>query len=143
MVLEYRKRKMTEKTKSVLKSSQLDVLETDCNLILEYKGVKFVGVINFLGNLIAGGFKKGITSMGNENTRHMMYMQLKLDLAMRQDYDKLFGPVDYVKSRRAKFTKVSMPVNKYMILLITKNGINCESIIKKTSTVFKSSLGGF
>jgi len=134
---------MTDTKKSILQSSQLSALEDDCDLILNNNGVKFVGVINYLGNLIAGGFKKGMIPMGNENTRKMMYMQLKLDLSMRQDYDELFGPVDYVISKRGKITKISMPINKHMIILIIKNGMNYESIIKKTNTAFKSSLGNF
>ena len=134
---------MTEKKISVLESFQVSRLETDCNLILSHSGVKFVGVINYLGNLIAGGFKKGTTPLGDENTRRMMYMQLRLDLSMRQEYDELFGPVDYVISKRGKITKISMPVNKHMIILIIKNGINYESVIKKTNSIFKSSLGSF
>ena len=81
--------------------------------------------------------------MGNENMKRMMYMQLKLDLNMRKDYDKLFGPVDYVVSKRGKVTKISIPAKKDMIMLITDNDINYESIIQKTKTVFESSLGGF
>ena len=134
---------MTEKKISVLESLQVSHLETDCNLILRHSEVRFVGVINYLGNLIAGGFKKGITPMGNENTRRMMYMQLRLDLSMRQEYDELFGPVDYVVSKRGKITKISMPVNKHMIILIIKKGTNYEPIIKKTNSIFKSSLGSF
>ena len=134
---------MTKKELTILQSSQLDNLETDCNLILEYNGVMFVGVINYLGNLIAGGFKKGITPIGDENMRRMMYMQLKLDLTMRKDYDELFGPVDYVISKRGKITKISIPIKKHMIVLITAKGINYESIIKKTGNVFKHSLGDF
>lgn len=136
-------RNMIDKNKSILQSSQLETLEDNCNLILNDSRVKFVGVINYLGNLIAGGFKKGIPPMGNANTRKMMYMQLRLDLTMRQDYDELFGPVDYIVSKRGKITKISMPVNKHMIVLITKNSVNCESIIKKAKIVFKSSLGSF
>lgn len=132
---------MAEKKISVLESSQVSRLETDCNMILSHRGVRFVGVINYLGNLIAGGFKKGITPMGSENTRRMMYMQLRLDLSMRQEYDELFGPVDYVVSKRGRITKISMPVNKHMIILIIKNGINYESIIKKTNSIFQFSLG--
>ena len=60
---------------------------------------------------------------------------------MRKDYDELFGPVDYVISKRGKITKISMPIKKHMIVLITAQGINYESIIKKTSNVFKNSLG--
>ena len=134
---------MSSKELTILSSSQLNILETNCNLILEYSGVMFVGVINYLGNLIAGGFKKGITPMGNENTRRMMYMQLKLDLTMRKDYDELFGPVNYVMSERGKITKISMPIKKHMIVLITDRNIDCKSVIKKTRNIFKSSLGGF
>ena len=134
---------MTRKELSILQSSQLNILETSCNIILEYNGVKFVGVINYIGNLIAGGFKKGIDPIGNENIRRMMYMQLKLDLNMRKDYDELFGPVDYVLSKRGKITKISMPIEKYMIVLIIDKDMNHELIIKKTNTLFKSSLGNF
>jgi len=139
----YHVKKMIDTRKSILQSSQLSTLEDNCDLILNNNGVKFAGVINYLGNLIAGGFKKGVIPIGNENTRKMMYMQLRLDLSMRQDYDELFGPIDYVVSKRGKITKISIPVNKHMIILIIKNGMNYESIIKKTTTVFKSSLGSF
>ena len=132
---------MAKKELTILQSSQLNILENNCNLILEYDGVKFVGVINYMGNLIAGGFKEGITPIGDENMRRMMYMQLKLDLTMRKDYDEFFGPVDYVVSKRGKITKISIPVKKHMIVLITNKNINYESVIKKTSNIFKSSLG--
>ncbi|MEK0344350.1 MAG: DUF6659 family protein [Nitrosopumilus sp.] len=134
---------MTRKKLTILQSSQLNILENNCNLILKYNVVKFVGVINYLGNLIAGGFKKGITPMGNENIRRMMYMQLKLDLTMRKDYDEFFGPVDYVVSKRGKITKISIPIKKYMIVLIISKDMNYESVIKKTDNIFKSSLGDF
>ena len=134
---------MTSKKLTILQSSQLADLETNCNLILEYDGVMFIGVINYLGNLIAGGFKKGITPMGDENMRRMMFMQLTLDLSMRKEYDELFGPVDYVVSTRGKITKISIPMKKHMIVLITDKGINYESVIKKINNVFRNSLGDF
>ena len=132
---------MTRKELTILQLSQLNILENNCKLILEHNGVKFVGVINYLGNLIAGGFKKGIILMGDENMRKMMYMQLKLDLTMRKDYDEVFGPVDYVLSKRGKITKISIPMKKHMIVLITDKGINYELVIKKINNVFKNSLG--
>ena len=134
---------MTSKKLTILQSSQLADLETHCNLILEYDGIMFIGVINYLGNLIAGGFKKGITPMGDENMRRMMFMQLTLDLSMRKEYDELFGPVDYVVSKRGKITKISIPMKKHMIVLITDKGINYESVIKKINNVFRNSLGDF
>ena len=62
---------------------------------------------------------------------------------MRKDYDEFFGPVDYVVSKRGKITKISIPIKKYMIVLIINKNINYESVIKKTGNIFKSSLGDF
>ncbi|MDH3779482.1 MAG: hypothetical protein OES15_01370, partial [Nitrosopumilus sp.] len=83
---------------SILSSRKLAKIEKKCNQILKNDNIKFVGVINSLGNLIAGGFKKDTTMIGTENLQKMMYMQLKLDLDMRKDYDELYGPVSYVLS---------------------------------------------
>ena len=85
---------------SLLAASKIAKLEKNCNHILEHDDVKFVGVINKLGNLVVGGFNKKMKPVGTEQTWKMMYMQLKLDIEMRKDYDELFGPVSYVVSKR-------------------------------------------
>jgi len=84
----------------------------------------FVGVINNLGNLIAGGFGDDVEPLGNKDIRKMMYMQLKLDLKMREAYDELYGPVRYVVSKRRDTKKITIPVGNYMILTIAQ--INFE-----------------
>ena len=104
---------------SVLPSRKITKIEKKCNQILKNDNIKFVGVINSLGNLIAGGFKKDTTMIGTENLQKMMYMQLKLDLDMRKEYDELYGPVSYVLSKRRHAEKFTIPIGNYMILLIT------------------------
>jgi len=59
---------------SVLPSRKLAKIEKKCNQILKNDNIKFAGVINSLGNLIAGGFKKDTTMIGTENLQKMMYM---------------------------------------------------------------------
>ncbi len=115
---------------TILTKSKLEVLENCCNGILEQKGVKFIGVINALGNLIAGGFRKEIEPVGTIDKRKMMYMQLKLDLNMRNEYDDLFGPVRYVSSKRRDAEKISIPIGNYMVLLITEINFEDEKINK-------------
>ena len=124
---------------SVLTASKIAELEKACSLILENDDVKFVGVINNLGNLTAGGFSKKMKPVGSEQTWKMMYMQLKLDIEMRKDYDELFGPVSYVISKRRDVEKMSIPVGSYMILVITK--LNFEiAKIEEIIAAFKSIL---
>ncbi|WP_420544619.1 DUF6659 family protein [Nitrosopumilus sp.] len=124
---------------SVLTASEIAELEKECSLILENDDVKFVGGINNLGNLIAGGFSKKMKSVGSEQTWKMMYMQLKLDIEMRKDYDELFGPVRYVISKRRDVEKISIPVGSHMILVITKLNFEIAKIEEIIAT-FKSIL---
>lgn len=125
---------------SVLDASKVTELENKCNSILENNDVKFVGIINKLGNLTAGGFNRGMKPVGSEQTWKMMYMQLKLDIEMRKDYDGLFGPVSYVISKRRDVEKISIPIGTYMILLITELNFDIAKIENIIST-FKSIMG--
>lgn len=125
---------------STLPDSKLQEMEKNCNRILEDGNIEFIGVINNIGNMIAGGFRKGVVPVGTEEMRKMMYMQLKLDLNMRKDYDILYGPVSYVVSKRSKAEKISIPIGNYMILLITNLNFNNDSKIKEITSIFKSSL---
>ena len=127
---------------SLLPSNKLAEIEKNCNLILENDNVTFIGVVNSLGNLIAGGFKKNTTIIGTEDMRKMMYMQLKLDLDMRKDYDELYGPVSYVISKRSHAEKISIPIGNYMILLITELNFD-PAKIDEVILVFKSILKNY
>ncbi|WP_316504255.1 DUF6659 family protein [Nitrosopumilus sp.] len=128
---------------TVLHSSNLNRLEEECNTILENDKIKFVGVINSLGNLIAGGFRKGIVQVVTDEVQKMMYMQLKLDLNMRKEYDELFGSVNYVVSNRKNADKISIPIGTYMILVITETNFDHELTIKKITSTFKPILDNY
>ncbi|MDH3766109.1 MAG: hypothetical protein OER82_09915 [Nitrosopumilus sp.] len=126
---------------SILSSRKLAKIEKKCNQILKNDNIKFVGVINSLGNLIAGGFKKDTTMIGTENLQKMMYMQLKLDLDMRKDYDELYGPVSYVLSKRRHAEKFTIPIGNYMVLLITGPNFDhakLEEVISVFNSIMKN-----
>lgn len=123
----------------VLTASKISELEKNCNLILEDDNIKFVGIINNLGNLVVGGFHKNMKTIGNEQTWKMMYLQLKLDIEMRKDYDELFGPVSYVISKRRDVEKISIPIGSYMALLITESNFEITKI-ETIISIFKSIL---
>ena len=125
---------------SILPDSKLQEIEKKCKMILENDHIEFIGVINNMGTLIAGGFRKGVVPVGTEEVRKMMYMQLKLDLNMRKDYDSLYGPVSYIVSKRRDVEKISIPIGNYMILLIANLNFNDDLKIKEIMSIFKSSL---
>ena len=111
-------------------------LEEACKNILEIPKIRFAGVLDKMGNRIAGGFKEGIQSYLEDKENRMMYVQLTLEYLMRKDFDRGLGPIDYIASRRGKVTMISIPTKEYLILISAQRGINVEDVIKKVNSSF-------
>lgn len=113
-------------------------LEESCKKILALEKIRFAGVLNNMGNHIAGGFKEGITSYLGDRENHMMYVQLTLEYLMRKDFDTELGPIDYIASRRGKVTMISIPTKEYLILISAERDVNVEEVIQKVNSAFTS-----
>jgi len=118
---------MVEKIKS---------LDESCKKVLELPLVRFVGVLDKMGNRIAGGFKEGVSSYLIHPDSSRMYIQLTLEYLMRKDFDKELGPVDYIASRRGKVTMISIPTDEYLVLISAQRDIDVETVIKKVNNAF-------
>ena len=113
-------------------------LEESCKKILAIEKIRFVGVLNNMGNQIAGGFKEGITSYLGAQANQMMYVQLTLEYLMRKDFDAELGSIDYIASRRGKVTMISIPTKEYLILISAERDVHVEEIIQKVNSAFTS-----
>jgi hypothetical protein len=117
-------------------TNEIQSLEESCQKVLQLPKIRFVGVINKMGNRIAGGFKKGITSYLQDKESRMMYVQLTLEYLMRKDFDKGLGKIDYIASRRGKVTMISIPSGEYLVLISAERDVNVEEIIKQVNAAF-------
>ncbi len=111
-------------------------LEKSCQKILDLPKIRFVGVLNKMGNKIAGGFKAGITSYLPDTDSRMMYVQLTLEYLMRKDFDEGLGPIDYIASRRGKVTMISIPTKEYLVLISAQRDVNVQDIIRQVNSAF-------
>ncbi|QUC65527.1 hypothetical protein NsoK4_04630 [Nitrosopumilus sp. K4] len=124
---------------SALSSEQLKELDLACKrLIKEEKEVFHAGVINQLGNLIAGGFKNEKDPIFNKESMKVTYMQMQLDFNMRQEMDEVLGPIDYIASRREKQLVISVPIGKNIVLITAEPTADDKKIIKKAEELFDS-----
>lgn len=98
--------------------------------------VRHVGVINRLGHLVAGGIKKGIASLLDDEKVRMVYMQLQLDFQMRKELDDILGPIDYISSRRKNLLLISVPEQDYLIIISANPDADDKKIIKKAEELF-------
>jgi hypothetical protein len=91
--------------------------------------IRFVGVINNMGRLVAGDYKKGIVPIATIE-QYKMCMEHALELFMKKDLDDILGPLDYIVSKRKNIVIVTVPVNNYLVLISTEPNTKIEPIIE-------------
>jgi hypothetical protein len=90
--------------------------------------IRFVGVINNMGRLVAGDYKKGIVPIATIE-QYKMCMEHALELFMKKDLDDILGPLDYIVSKRKKIAIVTVPVNNHLVLISAEPDTKFEPII--------------
>ena len=85
--------------------------------------VRFAGVINSRGRLIAGGMVISKKRLGDRKRDEMLYMELALRVKMRSEFDDDLGKVKFSMSFREKLIVMSFPI---------KNDVLMVSLEKKT-----------
>lgn len=121
---------------SVVAVDEIKSLERGCDALLEMDKIRHVAVINKLGKLIAGRFKQGITRYLDDEKVRSVYMQMMLDLRMRQELDDILGPIDYIVSRRRDITIICVPTEHYLVLISAERSISSRQVIKKAEELF-------
>ena len=120
----------------ILIDEKIKALDATCQQLVKLEEVLHVGVINRLGNLIAGDTKKGsLAFLDNEQLR-MVYMQLQLDFQMRKELDDILGPIDYIASRRKNLLVISVPIGENLVLITAEPNADDKRIIKRAEELF-------
>ena len=116
--------------------NETDIFNKKCDELLEEQLVRFVGVINNMGRQIAGGYKKTITPLVDEED-HKISLEHALEIMITKDLDDSLGVIENIVTRRKKVTMVTIPMEKFSVLISAEKNANVEKIIKKASKMFK------
>jgi uncharacterized protein DUF6659 len=100
--------------------------------------IRFVGIINKMGKLVAGGMKQGLKSMENNEKSLELYLEFVLKNEMNKDFDLEFGKTIYSFSEREKIKLASFPLDDNYLLRVSmdKDGAHNE-IIEKILELFE------
>ena len=115
----------------VEKSNEYSQYEEKCQSLIKEPEIRFAGLINHMGNLVAGGMKKGITPLEDEADMRKLYMELILRVSTRKEFDYSLGPVEYSASRREKAVMISFPIGNKVILVSADTDVNIDETAKK------------
>ena len=121
-------------------STSVDVIHDYFKLCNEIKEldpeIRFAGVINERGQLVAGGMKEGIEPLESEREDEMLFMELALKAKMRKEFDKQLGLVNFAMALREKVIAMSFPIGSSDILYVFADpNVDYRKLIEKIQSV--------
>ncbi|GKS67825.1 hypothetical protein YTPLAS73_13720 [Nitrosarchaeum sp.] len=110
-----------------------------CKTILSLdKKIRFAGVINERGRLVAGGMKENVEPLENEKDDEMIFMELALRVKMRKEFDKQLGPVNFALASRERALAISFLINNDILYVVSEPDADYGTLPKKILKIIHS-----
>ena len=90
--------------------------------------VRFAGVVNSKGRLVAGGMVSSKKRLGDRKNDEMLYMELALRVKMRSEFDDDLGKVKFSLSFREKLIVMSFPIENDVLMVSMERKTQFEKI---------------
>ena len=95
-------------------------LQNLCDAIFALNpNIRFAGVVNRMGTLVAGGMRQSVKSMEDKGDSSKLYLESALRSEMRKDFNKEFGKTIYSFSEREKIKVASFPLHDDNLLRVS------------------------
>jgi len=122
----------------MMSDSTLNLYSQKCTKLLGESEIRFAGIVDKDGKLIAGGFKDGLIPHEGDETRLQSFLEFVSKASIRKEYDQSLGPINYLAARRDKAVLVSFPfpVTQILLLISAEPTVNIENLAKKVVEIF-------
>jgi len=98
--------------------------------------IKFAGVINERGRLVAGGMKEGVESFESQKEDEVLFMELALKAKMRKEFDKQLGLVNFAMSQREKALGMSFSIgNSDTVCIFAEPNADYVKLVEKIQSL--------
>jgi len=120
------------------KNKKFQIYEIRCKDLLDEDGVRFAGIINEAGNLIYGGFKKGVLPLESDEVKLEAILKFISEISLRKEHDDNLGPINYLVARRDKIVLISFPfpLNRIILLISAEPSVNIENLASNVVKIF-------
>ncbi len=121
-----------------MSETNYEIYDMKCKKMLDEDDIRFAGIINEDGNLVSGGFKKGITPLETDEARLKSFLEFVSKVTIRKEYDETLGPINYIAARRDKAVLVSFPfpVSRFVLLISANPSVDIEQLATKVIDIF-------
>ena len=120
---------------------KFQIYDIRCKDLLDEDKIRFAGIINEAGNLIYGGFKKGVLPLESDQTKLESFMKFVSKISLRKEYDDSLGPINYLVARRDKIVLISFPfpLSKILLLISAEPSVDIENLASTVTKIFGGS----
>ena len=124
---------------------EIDIKEYEkrCQDILEDDEVRFAGLLDEFGKLLAGGYKQNINPRLTEEQHDSVCKELASRVAKRKKYDTELGRVKYSASRREHVVIMSFPIYEKVIMIVAEPHVNIDRLAFRIIEKLGSQWGEF
>jgi hypothetical protein len=91
--------------------------------------IRYAGVVDDSGLLIAGGMRKGIDSIVDQNNEELYLAQTALRKSMRQRFDETMGKSRFAYVEREKISILTFYIDKNIILVTLEPNVDSHTAI--------------
>jgi len=103
--------------------------ENMCTIVQKIDSkIRFAGVINSKGRLVAGGMVPTKKRLGDRKRDEMLYMELALRVRMRREFDDDLGKVEFSMSFREKLIVMSFPMENDVLMVSMERKTQFENV---------------
>ena len=117
--------------------------EKRCQDILEDDEVRFAGLLDEFGKLLAGGYKQNINPRLTEEQHDSVCKELAGRVPKSKKYDVELGRVKYSASRREHVVIMSFPIYEKVIMIVAEPHVNIDRLAFRIIEKLGSQWGEF
>ena len=93
------------------------------------EGIRYAGLIDETGSLIAGGMRHGIDSIVDQPSEELYLTHTALRKSMRERFDDTMGKARFVYVEREKLSLLTFYLDKKMLLITLEPNLESQNTI--------------
>ena len=93
--------------------------------------LRHVGLLDPMGNQVAGDFKHGIKPLMTLDEIKKMNIEAVLRVKIRQDFDEKLGSVTYAVARRSTVVMMSFLMGDYVLIVSANKDVEIDETARK------------
>jgi hypothetical protein len=129
----------TKKNSSIKLSSKIFDYTKICKTVMSLDPkIRFAGVVNERGRLVAGGMKENVEPLESEKDDEMIFMELALRVKMRKEFDKQLGKVNFAMASRERALAISFLLGEDILYVVSEPDANYGLLPEKILKIIHS-----